>query len=115
MKALNLDSLASPKRLVTLNGSEYEVKQMSVTDFVAAAQEAKKFEGKTPDFAENIEAAIRSIGRAMPGLTEEKIRALSLEQIGALVNFLNGEYDEELKKGIEVAAETGDKGKSQTE
>lgn len=100
MKALNLDALATVKQTVTLHGVEHAVKDMSVQDFVAASQEAKRLEklGDAVDMETNIKASIDHIKRVLPTIPAEQLQALSLQQLGVLVKFVNGTLEEEGSK-----------------
>ncbi len=119
MKTLNLDSLAVVKRSVTLNDVDHPVKDMSVEDFIAAQLEAKKLDGLTEvTIVDNLEASIAHLTRVIPSLTETQLRTLSMPQVLALVQFVNGTLEEEALIGAGAAApidadlpEGGDEGK----
>ena len=94
MQTLNLDELAAAKRSVTLHGIEHNVQEMSVEDFIAANIDAKALEGSGPQSVkENIEGTIVHLRRAIPTFEPEVLRKLSVPQLTALVQFVNGTLD----------------------
>jgi hypothetical protein len=96
-KILNLDSLAAPKRTVTLNNQDYQVKDMTVQDFIEITKRAEELESKKAGFLENFEATIETVSAALPGCPKEVLRGLTIEQMGALTKFIRGEFDDKLK------------------
>jgi hypothetical protein len=109
MKMLNLDSLLTPTKTVIIAGIEHTVKDMGVGDFLEASADARKLENKD-DIAANLEASARHVRRLIPTLTEEDVRALKLEQLFTLIQFLNGTL-EELQQTGEAIAEKESEGK----
>jgi hypothetical protein len=107
MKMLNLDALASKSaRGITLFGVDYPVKQMTVQDFIEANKEAELIEAVKGDASASLEATIRMLKRTIPTLPETEVRNMSLELLGFLVQFINGELEAEYAK-----SETPDTGK----
>lgn len=102
-KILNLDKLA-PKEVRELHiaGKVYEVKEMSVEDFIESSRMAEKLEGET-SFAVQMEASVTLIKRAVPSIDESLLKSLSLEQLAAVAKFVRGE---------DVGEESGDEGKA---
>jgi hypothetical protein len=99
MKTLNLDELAQVTRTVHLNGEDHAVKEMSVQDFVAATQEARKLEAAGGGgLVENLDASIKHLNRVLPTIPEAVLRALSMRQVAVLVSFVNGALEEEASK-----------------
>lgn len=95
-KILNLDAYASVKRQLTFKGKTYDVNEPSVQDFVDAlkAQEELDKQGTAPESnARNVESAIASILRAIPGFPENELRKLPLEALSPLLQFVRGEDD----------------------
>jgi hypothetical protein len=111
MKALNLDSLVGDERTVTLDGVVHKVREMSVTDFVAASQEAKRLEkmGAEADTEVNLKSSVDHIARVLPTIPRERLESMSLRQLGVLVSFVNGTLEAQSEKLGEtpIAAEAG--------
>lgn len=102
MKTLNLDSIAAVTRTLTLGGQTYDVKEMTVENFIETTKEAQKLEEKgSVTFADQIEATIGMIVRSVPGCPVEKLRGLSIEQLITVSKFLRGELDGDKEQGSE--------------
>lgn len=100
MEILNLDDLAKQERKLVLAGKDHFIVEMSVEDFIEATKEAKALEGQTErDVASNMGASIKHITRVIPTLTDAELRKLSVRQLLAIVQFINGKLDEEAMKG----------------
>lgn len=111
MQTLNLDDLAAAKRTVTLHGTEHEVREMSVEDFIAANVDAKALEAAGPQgVKENIEGTIVHLRRAIPTFEAGVLRKLSVPQLTALVQFVNGSLQAEAEKGTAAASKGADAG-----
>lgn len=84
-KMLNLDEIAAvEKKTVKFGGEEYEIKPMSVADFVELSKTEK--EDATP--AEQIDFMLQMITRVIPSAPGDKLKELTPEQLAALVNFI---------------------------
>lgn len=110
MKLLNIDELSKVTRTLTIGGVEHPVIDMSVENFIETQKEAEKLE-KSDSTVTHIEASVRMIVRAVPTLTEDQLKKLSLTQLGMILKFINGELDEEAKQqGEEKTPEKEGKG-----
>lgn len=107
MQILNLDALAKQEKVVTLGGVDYPVKEMSVDDFITANKEAKVLEENKDDTVQWVESTVRFITRAIPSMSSEMIRAMSLERMGIIVKFINGELVQELENAQGEGANAG--------
>lgn len=110
MDLLNLDEVAVKRRTVTLGGTAYAVKDMTVEDFIEATKEAKAIEANKDDAVASLESTVRMIKRTIPEMTEATIRGMSFDRLTLIVRFINGELEAEASKA-EVAP-AGEPGKS---
>lgn len=100
MEILNIDDLMpKSKRAIKLGGVEHEVVEMSVQMFIESVAEANKLKQLPHDSTEHLESTIRLVNRAIPSLAADVIRSLPMDVLGTIVQFINGELDEEIKKG----------------
>jgi hypothetical protein len=111
MQILNLDDLARRSKEVRLGGRTYAVKDMTVETFIEANREADELEKaeKRGDAVETLEATVRFVKRSIPDMESQTIRDLSLEALGTLVKFLNGELEAQAAGAVTEAAETAGK------
>ena len=101
MNYLNLDEIAPPTKTITIKGKTYEVRPMSVGAFVENVKEAQKIDENSP-VEEQLEATIRALLRQTDA-PEEVLRALNLDQLTKLSQFVRGELDKEIAEGAEAA------------
>lgn len=107
MKVLNLDALSKSTRSLTLGGVTYEVKEMTVENFIETTKQADALENKKDvTFADQIETTIAMIQRQVPGIPPQALRELTIEQLVTISKFLRGELDNEV---AEVVEEDGEK------
>lgn len=84
---LNLDELAPAKKTFTLKGNTFDVPFMTVGEFIEKQKNAKVVEdAKTP--GEQAERAIEQIKDAVPDITVDLLKNLSVAQLVALLNFI---------------------------
>lgn len=102
MKVLNLDSLAKPKKTVTLFGTQYIVKEMTVADFIEVAQAAADYEQGDEDapitpkvLLDRFQNSLNAVKRALPDVPDEVLRRMTVEQMGVLNRFLRDEFADE--------------------
>ena len=104
MKTLNLDSLATVARTLTIGGATYEVQEMTVENFIETTREAELLEKKEDaSIPEQMEATIKMIHRSIPTCPESVLRKMTLEQLALVSRFLRGELDETAPKSAETA------------
>ncbi len=96
MDYLDLDKLAAAERTITLDGTVHKLREMTVSDFVAASLTAKDLVGRDLTVAEDLELTIKHIVRVIPTLTEDRLNQLSLAQVAALTAFVAGKLDDEM-------------------
>lgn len=102
MKALNLDDLVAERRTVTLFGKEHDVIDMTVEKYLETVKAAENMDENTSmDVA--MDASIDVVLRCIPTLTKDALKQLSLKQLGAIIKFARGGYDDE------AVAEEGEK------
>lgn len=95
-KVLNLDALAEKEvRELSLRGKTYKVREMSVADFIATSRLAQEISDDA-SFAEQMEASVKLIQRAVPEISVEDLHTLNLEQLAAVAKFVRGEDIDEL-------------------
>lgn len=90
-KILNLDKIAPKEnRELHLGGQVYQVRDMSVEDFIETSRLAERLEDEK-SFAVQMEASIQIIQRAVPTIDVAVLKQLSLEQMSAVSRFVRGE------------------------
>lgn len=108
MKILNIDALtAKSKRGITVDGQEHAIAEMDVEMFVESVKEADLISKSEPGSIAQLESTVRLVQRAVPTLPIERIRKLPMEVLGALVQFINGELDEEIRQGDAEGTDAG--------
>lgn len=90
-KLLNLDQLnAKEVREVQIGGATYQIKEMSVEDFIETTRVAEEME-KEESYAKQLHATVKLVKRAIPSIDETVLLGLSLDQLRALTAFIRGE------------------------
>ncbi|WP_374335531.1 hypothetical protein [Methyloversatilis sp.] len=97
MKVLNLDSLAKPRKAITINGVRHVVKDMTVEDFIEVARAAEKYESEDASISllERFNESLNGVKRALPTITDEEIKKLNVDQLGAINKFIRDELIED--------------------
>jgi uncharacterized protein with von Willebrand factor type A (vWA) domain len=107
-KLLNLDQLnAKEVREVQIGGTMYQIKEMSVEDFIETTRVAEEME-KEQSYAKQLQATVKLIKRAIPNIEESLLMRLSLDQLRALTAFIRGEDPTKIVE--EVTAQEGAEG-----
>lgn len=101
MKVLNLDGFAQVKRQLELKGKKHDVKETSVQQFIdnLAAAEALEAKGeKTKEvLSRQIAASVDAILESVPTMPREDLVGLPIEALTAIMKFIRGEMDPEVK------------------
>jgi len=92
VKVLNLDQLAKHTKSITLGGKEYVIHDMTVEQFIEAEASVNRLKD-SKDPVVQLKETIALIHRAIPDAPVELLNRLSIEQVGALMSFINGEMD----------------------
>lgn len=102
MKVLNLDRLVAekPEKVLSYEGVEYKVKEMSVEDFLELTKVAEQLEGNT-SITTAIGENIKLLARAIPEFPTEKLRALPMEHLATIARFVRGDDDLTQADGVE--------------
>lgn len=107
-KILNLDKLAPKEtRELQLGGKTYQVREMSVEDFIETSRMADALANET-NFEKQMEASFKLIKRSIPDIDMALLRGLNLEQLAAVSKFARGE---EVITDDDPIAGTGERGK----
>ena len=117
-KILNLDDLSSKpsERELVIKGVSYPIPKMTVDNFIETTLAAERLE-KSESLAEQIEATVQMIMRAVPGVPREALGGYSLEILGKIAAFVRGDdvdgAEEKLAeaKAAAAAAAEGEAGK----
>lgn len=83
---LNLDELASEKRVVTLKGVSYEMKEMSVSDFIELTRISENLSDDMPP-SEQMELMVRMIQMSFPEMPKEVLHGLNIRQLNKITEF----------------------------
>jgi hypothetical protein len=100
-KILNIDSLAptAEERVLSIDGANYPIEEMSVETFLLATSLAKKLEGAPID--EQVVATVDLICRLVPSLPRDKLVKYKLPVLSRIAKFVQGE--DEPEQGAEAA------------
>lgn len=113
-KVFNVDELVKDPKEVIIKGNTYQVREMSVADFVAtmrAAEQLEKLENdvkegkdisKVEILAAQMEVFVAEVLRAVPDAPEVDVRGLPMNHLTALSQFIRGEIPAELKAQVEA-------------
>ena len=93
---LNIDSLATPMRVLTLGGVEYPVLDLTVENFIATSVSAERMKAAGAGGVEQIKETIEMLRRSIPTMPEGALEKLSIEKIGVVVQFVQGVLDPEI-------------------
>ena len=90
-KLLNLNQL-SPKenRVVQIGDKEYNIKEMSVEDFIETTKVAEAMTAEV-SYAKQLGETIKLVKRSIPDVDDGVLMSLSIEQLRALTGFIRGE------------------------
>ena len=100
MKTLNIGKLAKEVRTVVIHDVSYGVREMNVQDFIELTKTAEDLDKKEASFTEQLEANIASI-LTMTNIPGDVLRSLTLDQLGALSNYVRGVDLEAVTEGDE--------------
>jgi hypothetical protein len=109
-KILNLDALSAKpsERELQIGGQSYPIPKMTVDNFIETTRAAARLE-KSDDLAEQVEATIEMIQRAVPGVPRDALGGYSLEILGKIAAFVRGDdvdgAEEKLAQAQAAAAE----------
>lgn len=106
-KLLNLDDFAKVEKAVTLHGKEYPIVEMTVEGFIEASKEAEKFDQIKTDPTAYLNWCVSMLRRAIPSMSEEMVRSLSLAQLRVIVDFVQSEIEEQEQNATEAQANAG--------
>lgn len=116
-KILNVDGLLDEKRAITVAGTRYEMKDLTVRDFIAinkmAEEKDKELDGKEQSFGDRIDFMIDIILVRFPTLTKDiLLDNCDMEQLNAIVDFArDGKLPEKIALESEVVVEEKSKKK----
>jgi hypothetical protein len=104
MKILNIDKLAEAKRQLVIFGETHDVRGMDVANFIESTVAAERLTGET-SLAKQVEATIEMVCRAVPTISTETLRSLTLEQLQAVVAYVRGDEVDGVESSEEGAGE----------
>lgn len=109
-KVLNIDSIQKPvSRELSLGGTKYAVKDMTVENFIETTKHSEELSAKKAGAREQLEATISMICRFIPDLPKELLQPLSLEQLGTIVAFVQGDFDPDAPRKEDPKGDTAGK------
>jgi hypothetical protein len=96
MKILNIDAFVKPKRSITLGGQDHVVKELDVDAFIENVAAAEAVEAnKDAKVGDHINLALASLAKSLPTVDAAVLRKLPMEAIGAMLQFVRGELDDQ--------------------
>jgi len=98
-KMLNLDDLAQEQRQLRWKGQVYQMKEMSVDDFIKITKMSESI-SKDATVAEQMDMAIQLISYSFPEIGVEQLKTLEMPQLNALVDFTMA-ANEDAEEGAE--------------
>ena len=104
-KILNLNSLAKEEKILTIDGTSYPMKDMSVEDFIELTRRAEAVDKKEDvGLADKIDTVCISF----PTCPKTVLRKRSLEELNAIVEFARDTATEGVTEteGVEKKQET---------
>lgn len=117
MKILNIDTFAQVKRQIVFKGVTHDVRETSVQQFIdnlKAAEELEKAGKGEPDtLSRQVEQSISAICDAIPTMKPEDLKAVPIEAITALLQFIRGELDPDAS-GAPAEGQAGDDAQKKT-
>jgi hypothetical protein len=108
MKILNLDSFAKEDRVLTIDGIQHKMKEMSVEDYIELNNKAEQMdEAESQSTVTSVEFMMESISKIFPTATKEILVKRSMNELAYISSFARGELDEQLKLEEQTAVATG--------
>ena len=108
MKILNLDSFAKENRVLTIDGIQHKMKEMSVEDYIDLNNKAEQMdEAESQSTVTSVEFMMESISKIFPTATKEILVKRSMNELAYISSFARGELDEQLKLEEQAAVATG--------
>lgn len=89
-QVLKIAELAPSNRKLELAGVSYDVSEMTVANFIETMKQAKELEG-VKDAAVQVEGSIALVKRFVPQAPEDVLRRLSIEQLGMVIAYVQGD------------------------
>lgn len=106
-KVLNLDELAQEERVLTLKGTSYAMKEMSVQEFISATRDAEKEQAKATaegatelELSEVMEKLVDMISDSFPTCPKDELNSLKMHQINAILEFMKGDVEEQVGEDV---------------
>lgn len=89
-KLLNLDDFATAQKVVTIDGVQHEMRELTVQEFIDKAAEARKNQTATESLTidQQTDKAIEMVTDAFPTIPVERLRKLKLSQLTVLLDFM---------------------------
>lgn len=89
-KLLNLDDFQSAQKVLTLDGVQHEMREMTVQEFIDKASQARADQAAAGEMTleEQVEKAVEMIHDAFPTVTKERLRKLRMQQLTVLIDFV---------------------------
>lgn len=103
MQLLNLDDLSAPKKTVQIENIEYPIAEQSLGQLIDLLNEQKKLKTKHTE-SDVATALLKQAQMLLPTCPVEKLRALNVRQLNALINFARAS-DEEILEGVGAAVQ----------
>lgn len=98
-KILNLDELA-PKstKVIKIKGKEYAMQPPSVGTYIRFTRDLQEMEKKEITLVDSIEYMCKGVQEAFPGMEDEVIKSLNVDQLEAITHFIAQRVEEEAEE-----------------
>jgi hypothetical protein len=108
-KILNIDALVKEERVIKLEGVTYQIKDISVADFIKINQMAEEADKKEePTVAERVMFLAETVFISVPDCPKEVLMKCSLAELNMIASFArDGTLPED--ESVEVLDESGKK------
>jgi len=95
-KLLNLDEvLPANEKVIILKGKEHVMAALTVQRFIELTREAEEYAEKEMKVSESFERFVATILDSFPTIKEAELRAMDLQRLKLIVDFIRAEAEAE--------------------
>lgn len=102
---LDLDAVEAPNVVISFEGQEHPLKQITLSDWIANTKEIQKLTTAGGDLEVEADVILAMIARSFPTLDPDKLRNMPLVKLNKILAFANGNNGtDDVKKEVEAQA-----------